>query len=354
MNLDVKGLTLDNYFFKPAGLIRYCTDKIERGKHPAWKLGVYRFILDFLDDSGIIIQKTSGTTGKPKTIELPKNAMLASAKNTVHFFNLKEGDVAALCLPIEYIAGKMMVVRALVAGMKLELTGPSAEPDFTTIRKVDFCAMVPMQASNLLKTNSFPKIKTLILGGAETNPELTGQLQQTGSLVYETYGMAETCSHVALKKLTGKHTEKVFAALPGIQLSTDNRNCLVIEAPYLSERIITNDCIEMVVPNQFKWLGRFDNVINSGGLKIQPENLEKQFQELLKKPCAIIGKPDKLLGQKMVLVVETAVTEEKQKLHAKLTAYFERKMLPKEIYLIQELPKNKSYKIDREALKKLF
>ena len=206
--------------------------------------------------------------------------MLTSAKNTIDFFQLKKGDVAVFCLPIQYIAGKMMVVRSLLAGLNLKLIEPAGTPDFSGIGKVDFCAMVPMQATHLLEKNSWPNLKTLILGGAETGAELLEQIQHLETQVFETYGMAETCSHVALKQLNGKQPETTFTALPGVRVSTDDRDCLVIEANYLAETIITNDRVEMVSSNQFKWLGRFDNVINSGGIKIQPEILEKQFEEI--------------------------------------------------------------------------
>lgn len=277
--------------------------------------------------------------------------MLASAQNTIDFFQLKEGDVAVLCLPIQYIAGKMMVVRALLANLNLKLIQPSGTPDFTGIEKTDFCAMVPMQASHLLQKKLWPNLKTLILGGAETGPELLEQLQHLETSVFETYGMAETSSHVALKQLNGKQPQTTFTALPDVQLSTDERDCLVIRAAYLPEKIVTNDCVKMVTPNRFQWLGRFDNVINSGGIKIQPEILEKQFREILQKPCAVIGKPDELLGQKIVLVLESAEPENAKKLLAKLALHFDRKLLPKEIHFLNELPRNKSFKIDRKQLK---
>ncbi len=280
--------------------------------------------------------------------------MLASAQNTIGFFQLKEGDVAVLCLPIQYIAGKMMVVRALLANLNLKLIKPSGTPDFTGIEKTVFCAMVPMQASNLLQKNLWPKIKTLILGGAETGPELLELLQHLKTLVFETYGMAETSSHVALKQLNGKQPETTFTALPNVQLSTDERDCLVIQAPYLHEKVVTNDRVEMVASNRFQWLGRFDNVINSGGIKIQPEILEKQIQAILQKPCAIIGKPDDMLGQKMVLVLETSRQEDSKEIQAKLAPHFDRKMLPKEIYFVRELPRNKSFKINRVELRRMF
>jgi O-succinylbenzoic acid--CoA ligase len=351
MDLEIKGLTLDNRFFELSGLIQFCENEINAGTEPEWKLDVYRFILDFLNDSKVIIQQTSGTTGARKTIELPKKSMLVSAKNTIEFFQLKQEDVAALCLPIQYIAGKMMVVRAFVAGLNLKLIQPSGTPGFSGIGKVDFCAMVPMQAGNLLKKKIWPEMKILILGGAETGIELLGQLQKLKTRVFETYGMAETCSHVALKRLNGQRPENTFIALPEVQLSTDERDCLVIETSYLPEKIITNDRVEMVSPNRFRWLGRFDNVINSGGIKIQPETLEKQFLEILQKPCAVIGKPDELLGQKIVLVVETSQNENPEQTIKKLAPYFDRKLLPKAVYFIKRFPRNKSFKINRKVLK---
>jgi len=352
IDLEIKGLTINDRFFELSGLIQFCESEIEYGKEPDWKLAVYRFILDFLSDSATIQQQTSGTTGAKKTIELLKTAMLVSAKNTIDFFQLKEGEVAVLCLPIQYIAGKMMVVRALAGGMNLKLIEPSGTPDFRGIEQIDFCAMVPMQASRLLEKNLWPNLKKLILGGAETGTKLLEQLQPLGTRVFETYGMAETCSHVALKRLNGKQPETIFSALPGVQLFTDERNCLVIETNYLPEKVITNDCVEMVSENQFQWLGRFDNIINSGGIKIQPEILETQFQEILGKTCAILGFPDELLGHKLVLVMEN--TEKQGQILSKLALHFDKKLLPKDVYFIDNLPRNKSFKIDRKALFELI
>lgn len=349
---EIKGLTLNNRFFALPELIQFCEENIAAGIEPDWKLDVYRFILNFMNDSEVISQQTSGTTGARKTIKLPKKSMLASAKNTVDFFQLKEDDVAVLCLPIQYIAGKMMVVRALVAGLNLKLIQPSGTPDFNGIEKTDFCAMVPMQARNLLQKELWPKMKILILGGAETGPELIDKLQPLNTIIFETYGMAETCSHIALKRLNGGEAENAFSTLPEVKLSTDERDCLIIEAAYLPERIITNDRVEMVTPNQFKWLGRFDHVINSGGIKIQPEILEKKFQDILQNPCAILGMADELLGQKMVLVVETHEPFEKKMILAKLTPHFDKKMLPKEIYFVEKFPRNKSFKTDKRELKR--
>ncbi len=354
MDLKIKGLTLNDRFFSLPELIQFCKNEINNGKEPDWKLGVYHFILDFLDESSVILQQTSGTTGAQKNVELPKDSMLASAKNTIKFFQLEQKDVAVLCLPIQYIAGKMMVVRALVGEMNLKLLEPSGTPDFSGLSKIDFCAMVPMQAIQLLEKKLWPNIKTLILGGAETGKELLEQLQQLETRVFETYGMAETCSHVALKRLNGVGAEDFFSALADVQLSIDERECLVIEAGFLPEKVVTNDRVEMSESYRFRWLGRFDNVINSGGLKIQPEVMEGQFQAILNKPCAVLGSPDEKLGQKIVLVLETSENETQKQVIGKLSSHFERKLLPKKVYFLQKFPRNKSFKIDRKRLQKII
>ena len=353
MHPEIEGLKLNHRFLPKNELKTFCREEIAENKNPVWKLDIFRFILDFLSDSEFIFQQTSGSTGIPKTIQLSKRAMLESAKMTTDFFQLKKLDNAVLCLPIKYIAGKMMVVRALFAELNLILIKPSGTPDFSNIGKIDFCAMVPMQAANLLEQNKWPNIKTLILGGAETSPELTEKLQSVKTKIFETYGMAETCSHIVLKKINGKNPEEYFTALPGIRISHDNRECLEIEAPFLNEKIITNDIVELVSENKFRWIGRFDTIINSGGIKIQPEILEKKITEILQKPCIIIGKPDELLGQKIVLIVETE-PEDPTIILEKLTPFFDKKMLPKTIRFMRELPRNKSFKIDRGELKKII
>ncbi len=347
----IKGLTVDGNYCQLPELIRFCQSEVEKATLPRWKLDVFLFILDFLSSSGTIAQKTSGTTGTPKNIQLSKKSMLVSAKNTIGFFRLKKNDVAVLCLPVQYIAGKMMVVRAMLAGLDLKLVHPSGTPDFTGIGKIDFCAMVPMQATNLLNKKTWPNIKTLILGGAETGNELRNRSQDISTQVFETYGMAETCSHVALKKINGEVPDDNFSALPGVKLSTDQRGCLTVEADYLPEKITTNDCVEITAPNSFKWLGRFDNIINSGGIKIQPEVLEQEIMEILQTPCAIVGEPDELLGEKIVLAIEATEPQAPEVVIKKLSPHFDRKLLPKRVCFVSSLPRNRFYKLDRTLLK---
>lgn len=328
--------------------------RFQKNISPGWQLDIFRFIIDFLSDSEFISQQTSGSTGAPKIIQLSKSAMLKSAENTVSFFNLKRNQKAVLCLPVKYIAGKMMIVRAFLAQMNLILIEPDGTPDFSILGEVDFCAMVPLQASNLLEQNKWPELKTLILGGAQTSHGLTEKLRQLDTRIFETYGMAETCSHIALKPINGENPQQVFTTLPGIRISKDERDCLVIDTPFLKEKIITNDCIELVSEKKFKWLGRIDNVINSGGIKIHPEILEKKFEDILKKSCVVLRELDEILGQKLVLIVESTEPEDSNQILKILSPFFDKKILPKTIRFVKVFPRNKSFKIDRVDLKRLI
>lgn len=354
MTQGITGLTLNGHFFALTELIKFCKAAIESNTEPEWKLDVHRFILEFLNDLDVIIQKTSGTTGESKTIELPKKSMLVSAKNTIDFFQLKENEVAVLCLPIKYIAGKMMVVRALVSCMNLILIEPNGTPDFSASGKIDFCAMVPMQVITLLQNKNWPLIKTLILGGAETSPELIKNMQALETKVFESYGMAETCSHVALKRINGKNPEPHFSTLPNVQITSDERDCLIIDAAYLPGKIITNDRVELIARNKFNWLGRIDNVINSGGIKIQAEILEKQIHEILEIPCVISSEPDPVFGQKIMLIVESESEMDENQILEKLALFMNKKMVPKSVRIVKKIPRNKSFKIDRLKLKENF
>jgi O-succinylbenzoic acid--CoA ligase len=353
MKQEINKLTLENQYFDWFELKMFCENAIAGKTEPEWKMDVFRFILDFISDSEFILQQTSGSTGTPKTIQLSKQAMLKSAENTITFFHLEKDQKAVLCLPVKYIAGKMMIVRAIVAKMNLILIEPSGTPDFSNLEEIDFCAMVPMQAANLLEQNKWPDIRTLILGGAETNIQLAGKLQSVNTKIFETYGMAETCSHIALKRINGKNPEEYFTTLPEIKISLDIRDCLEIEVPFLNEKIITNDIVELVSENKFSWIGRFDTIINSGGIKIQPEILEKKITGILQKPCVILGKPDELLGQKIVLIIETEPEDPKIILE-KLASFIDKKMLPKTIRFLNEFPRNKSFKIDWAALNRVI
>jgi O-succinylbenzoic acid--CoA ligase len=347
-----KGLILNNQQYSFKELLQYSAENVCSATTMPWEKEVYRFIIDWLSDQDHIIQYSSGTTGKIKEIRLSKQSMIASASSTCKYFRLKEKQTALHCLPIEYIAGKMMIVRCMTGNLNLYLTIPKSKLDLTGFDTIDFCAMVPLQVLNILTArNKRLPVSKLIIGGAEINPALESMLLNIPTEVYATYGMAETCSHVALRRINGPGRQEVYHALPDVKLSCDNRNCLVIDASYLPNQVVTNDLVKLTGPGSFKWIGRFDNLINSGGVKIVPEEVEASIRSKALPECAVIGLPDAELGQKLVFVFEEGKTPLTiPELITDFENILPRHWQPKEIISIKKLPRNKSFKIDRKKL----
>ncbi|MBT8280372.1 MAG: AMP-binding protein, partial [Muriicola sp.] len=267
------------------------------------------FLMDWVSPKDHITLKTSGTTGKAKSINISKQAMVNSALSTGEYFEIEAKQTALLCLSGTHIAAKMMLVRAMVLGLSLDTVDPSSSPLSGIDKTYDLCAMVPLQVEKSIKHLS--KIKTLLVGGAPLTAELREKLQNSPSKIFETYGMTETCSHIAVRAVNGSETKakeqqvNPFKTLPGITVSTDSRNCLVISAPDLEvDSLVTNDLVDLVSENEFRWLGRWDNVINSGGVKLIPETIENKLNPVIESRFTVLGKPDKELGEKLVLVVE--------------------------------------------------
>lgn len=354
MKTSYHGLLLNNRIYPLDELKSLCDERINDNDVPVWEKKVNQFILDWLSDDDYIVQNSSGTTGSSKEIHLSKAAMVISAENTCKYFDLKFGHTALLCLPIDYIAGKMMIVRSFVGGLNLYLTEPSSMPDLSQCGKIDFCSMVPLQAFNSLNSvETLRNIKKLLIGGAEIRPELEVILRDLPIEVYATYGMAETCSHVAIRRLSGVNYERYYSALPGVEFDNDERNCLVIKAGYLKEKIITNDVVDLRDSFTFRWIGRYDNLINSGGVKIVPEEVEAVISKSTGLDCAVIGVPDKKLGQKMVLVLERGGSEiTPEELKASLLEELPEHMQPREIVFVDQMPRNSSFKVDRRKLVK--
>jgi len=303
---------------------------------------VTQFISNWYSPNDKMILQTSGSTGKPKSISVKKGWMKNSAQLTGKTFELMEGDSTLLCMPMKYVAGKMMVVRALELGLDLKVVEPSLNPLHNIDDLIDFAAMVPSQLKNSL--DQLDKVKTLIVGGGQVNPELMEKLQSIPTQIYETYGMTETLTHVAIKPLNGSNKQDVFQALDGIQFEIDNRDCLVIHAPMLNPNpILTNDLVALIDETSFHWLGRYDNVINSGGIKIIPEVVEAKLSSIVpNRRFFIAGKSDKSLGEKVVLVVEG----KRMDISCKYLDKFEQ---PKEIHFIPEFVETKSGKIHRQT-----
>ncbi|MBQ4915549.1 AMP-binding protein [Maribacter sp. MMG018] len=305
------------------------------------------FLLNWIDGSERLNVQTSGSTGVPKVITLLKEHMVNSALATGAYFKIKQGDTALLCLPCDYIAGKMMLVRAMVLGLNIYMVPPGSDPLGKLDKTFDFCAMIPLQVEKSI--NKLSAIKTLIVGGAAVSQELIKRLDNINTGVFETYGMTETITHIAVRRLNRYKEDNVnefFQALPEICLSQDKRGCLVIRAPKVSkETIVTNDVVDLISDTQFRWLGRYDNVINSGGVKLHPETIEKKLGLYIQKPFFVTGVPDAVLGQKLVLIIEGEATHNYDFSSMKELGKYER---PKEVYSLRRFAKTKNGKVQRK------
>lgn len=312
---------------------------------------VKNFLEEWLSHAETVKVQTSGSTGIPKVFEVEKNRMRNSAKMTCDFLGLKQENTALLCLPVEYISGKMMVVRAMERKLKLFIENPSVKPLQNLDFNVDFCAMTPLQVENSLEKLHF--IKNLIIGGAAVSENLKlkikSVIKSAEVRIFETYGMSETLSHIALKQIFPAE-ELWFTVFEDVEISTDSRGCLEIFAPKLNqEKLQTNDLVEIKNEKQFRFLGRADNVINSGGSKIFPEELEALIKKSISNEIVFVGIPDEILGQKLIMVVEGNLTEIENELLSQIS-YQKSFHRPKEIIFVEEIPRTPNGKVDRRKL----
>ena len=291
------------------------------------------FISEWNDDAQTIHVQTSGSTGAPKKMNVRKDRMIESAKMTCDFLGLQPGDTALLCMNLDYIGAKMMVVRSLVRQLHLVQVAPSGHPLATVDVPITFAAMVPLQVYNSLQVpeerEKLRQIKHLIIGGGAIDDVLAAQLHDFPHAVWSTYGMTETLSHIALRRLNGLESSSWYTPLQGIKVTTNADECLVIDAPMLSDSpIVTNDMAEIRETSTsegqnalaFRIIGRRDNVINSGGVKIQMEELERLMRPFLTMPYMVTKRKSEKFGEIVVLMVEKegddegATVEEKSEL----------------------------------------
>ena len=355
MKFNFSSIKLKDQRISLEDLSVYCENKLLNTQLLEWEKKIYQFLIDFLDEKDYIEQLSSGTTGIPKKIKLKKTALVESANNTVNKLDLKWNDKALLCLPVDYIAGKMMIVRSFSAGLNLFWEKSSSNPNLADYGQIDFCAMVPLQVYNSITNNdAFNNIRNLIIGGAEIRSDLLALFSNMHNNIYETFGMAETCSHIALRKISGKNPDKYFKILPGVTISIDKRSCLVINTSYLDYEIITNDIVGLIDNKHFIWKGRIDNLINSGGIKIIPEELEASITKIIDLKCAVLGVKDEKLGQKIVLIVESEKEVYKDKLLLDMKENLKAYQVPRKIFIVDKIPRTNSFKIDRSKLEGLI
>ena len=329
---------MDGVFYDNPGLLNLAGIFIKRSDDYLVSLGV--FIEKWVNSNSEISLQTSGSTGTPKAVLMSKQSMVNSALATGSYFKLSPGDSALSCLPFTYIAAKMMFVRAYVLGLELECIKPSSSPLESLSKPYDFCAMVPLQLEKSIA--NLDQIKTLIVGGAPLSTALMDQLKNSTSTVYETFGMTETVSHIAVKNI--RKSFSLFEVLPSVSIAVDARNCLLIEAPELASNTIqTNDLVRLHSKTTFEWVGRYDAVINSGGIKISPEQLEQQLEGLIQHRFFIASQKEAVLGAVVILVIESTTPYKSLDFEA-----IEPLKRPKHVYYVDQFIETPSGKIKRQ------
>lgn len=273
-------------------------------------MDLQEFLDEWNNQSDTILVHTSGSTGKPKAMRVDKRRMEASARLTCDFLGLKPGDTALLCMPLDYIAGKMVVVRSIIRDLQLVSVKPSGHPLAGIDTPPTFAAMVPMQVYNSLQTeherNLLKAVKHLIIGGGAVDQALEDELHDFPNAVWSTYGMTETLSHIAMRRISGGGADCWYTPFEGVSVSLGDDGCLVIDAPAVCPSVLhTNDIAELHADGRrFRILGRKDNVICSGGIKIMMEDVEDMLRQHVPMPFAITKRADSQLGEAVVMLFE--------------------------------------------------
>lgn len=307
------------------------------------------FTQEWLSDSTVIKAHTSGSTGKPKDILLNKADMRASARATNAYFGIEASSVLASPLSVDYIAGKMMVVRACEAGCRLIELPVSNEIKIPCgIDRIDLLPIVPSQINSLLEQAHLSGvIRNVLIGGAPPSAEDCHRLTLAGYKAFISYGMTETCSHVALAR--ADEPRRIFHAMPGVSFDVDPDNRLIINASgFTFKSLLTNDVVTLLSPTAMEWRGRADGIINTGGLKLLPEELETLYSEVLSgREYYVKGVDDRQWGTAVAMVI-VARESEKEELQRRLrTSIADHRLLPKYIIAVDNLPRTSNGKIKR-------
>lgn len=316
---------------------------------------LHRFLDEWASPNPCLTVQTSGSTGTPKQLTVRKEQMWQSARLTCQFLGLQQGDNALLCMPLQYIAGKMMVVRSLYAGLNLIMRQPSGHPLADVTEPLRFAAMIPLQVYNTLQVpeerERLCRVEILIIGGGAIDAALEEEIRQLPGVIYSTYGMTETLSHIALRRLNGPQASPRYQPFPSVQLSLSADDTLVVNAPLVcDEPLVTNDVARLFEDGSFIILGRKDNIINSGGIKIQIECVEHALRSIFSVNFAVTSIPDPKFGEILVLLVAgEEATSLSSVIHHMLPAY----QRPKAIFRVDSIPLTGSGKTDRTACREL-
>ena len=327
-------------------------EELKKNTKEPWQKSILSFFTQWYNQESYLYIETSGTTKKARKIKVAKEKLIESAKMTIAFFSLKEKMSFLLALSINYIASKMLLVRAILLKGKIYCLKPSSYPLKSINFLFDFASMVPLQVENSL--DKLNHITYLLIGGASISKKLEEKLQSiTSPHIYHSYGMSETLSHIALRKVNGPDKTDYFKVLADIEIKKDKRGCLTIYYPKLyPNKIKTNDLVELISPSTFKWLGRYDHVINSGGIKMIPEEWEKKLNDFIPIPFFISALKDESLGEKIILILQGKPLPIKFPSH--LFKGDNRFYKPKSLYFIDAFDQTSSGKIKRkETLKKI-
>ena len=301
---------------------------------------------------------TSGSTSSPKKVSFSRSKLKKSAKRTIDYFHLKPGDRIFMCLNPKFVAGFMMLIRALEGDLDLVIQTPSLNPlkSLNDDLSFQFASFTPGQADSIMENapQKFENIEKILIGGVSINPQLEKKLRSLRSQVFHSYGMTETLTHVAIRAVSGNETSNVFQALNGVTFGIEDRSCLIIHDKVLNIRnLVTNDIVELLNEKSFIWQGRVDNVVNSGGIKIHLEQLEAEIDQILlemgmKLNFCLIPQEDQKLTNRIVLLLENRDQEIDKEfllktLKSKLPAHHD----PKKILQIPKIALTTSGKVDR-------
>ena len=318
-------------------------------------MSLEKFLEEWNNPSEFVEVKTSGSTGEPKRMMVEKRRMLNSARITCDFLGLKKGDTALLCMSTDYIAGKMMVVRSIERGLNLISVEPSGHPLAARENlEFSFAAMVPMQVYNSLQVpeekERLMAIRHLIIGGGAIDEVMEAELRTFPHAVWSTYGMTETLSHIALRRISGPEASEWYMPFPTVKLSTTDEGCLVIDAPEVcAQTLITNDIVELKSDGRFRIRGRKDNVICSGGIKIQIEEVEQILKKYMRVPYIISKRKDEKFGEIVVLLTEGDTAEAQTICEQVLPKYHQ----PKVYLHVNQIPLTETGKPARKRAEEL-
>tara|TARA_Y100000385_G_scaffold182253_1_gene188237 strand:- start:1722 stop:2771 length:1050 start_codon:yes stop_codon:yes gene_type:complete len=312
---------------------------------------IIKFLEFWKSNKETLFIQTSGSTGKPKKIEIKRNAIINSAKATLDYFKIKENSKFHCCLPTKYIGGKMMLVRAFINKAEIILTKPTKNVTSELKEKIDFSAMTSMQVENSIHEKGFKHIKKLIIGGGPISNQLLEKIENQSTKCYQTFGMTETVSHIAIRELNNSKIDDPYECLNHVKISTNKSGVLIINSTKLNiESLTTNDLVQLTGNEQFKYIGRSDNIINSGGIKVHPETLEKEIEKILKCKDFFIDKIDDIdLGEKIIIIALKTI--EKEKLKKALGEINDQKIVPKSILFCNHFYYTPNNKINRKKSK---